>query len=169
MARQRLTLQEARGGSAPDLAQGRRRRRRRWTALLNRDGDVDAAHRLLAGAIENYPSEHDPSNETVTEALNTLLMVCLFGGRPELWEPFHAAVARLSACRNALLRVVHDGRAGGAVVSAIQALILLSYDNIQSGDWGAADTLAEEALQLCEARGYQLFASPVGRARPGGL
>lgn len=187
-------------------------------SLLNGDGDVDAAHRLLTGAIENYPSEHDPSNETVTEALNTLLMVCLFGGHPELWEPFHAAVARLTpnapqllllasrtlsdpvrmagpvlgqldvviagldvetdptrivrtsmaafyvdrlaACRNALLRVVHDGRAGGAVASAIQALILLSYNDIQSGDWGAADTLAEEALELCEARGYQLFAWP---------
>jgi DNA-binding CsgD family transcriptional regulator len=186
--------------------------------LLNGDGDVDAAYRLLAAAIQNYPSEHDPSNETLLEALNTLLMVCLFGGRPELWEPFHAAVARLTpnvpqllllssrtlsdpvrlaapvlgqldavitgldvetdptrivrisiaafyvdrlaACRNALWRVVHDGRAGGAVASAIQALILLSYSDIQSGDWAAAHTLAEEALQLCEARGYQLFAWP---------
>jgi DNA-binding CsgD family transcriptional regulator len=185
--------------------------------LLNGDGDVDAAHHLLAGAIENYPSEHDPSNETLTEALNTLLMVCLFGGRAELWEPFHAAVARLTpnvpplllasgtlsdpvrmagpvlgqldaviadldvetdptrivrigiaafyvdrlaACRNALWRVVHDGRAGGAVASAIQALILLSYNDIQSGNWESADILAEEALQLCEARGYQLSAWP---------
>ena len=186
--------------------------------LLNGDGDVDAAHRLLAAGIENYPSEHDPGNETLTEALNTLLMVCMFGGRPELWEPFHAAVARLTpnapqplllasrtlsdpvrmagpvlgqldaviagldvetdptrivrvsiaafyvdrlaACRNALLRVVHDGRAGGAVASAIQALILLSYNGIQSGDWEAADTQAGEALQLCAARGYQLFAWP---------
>jgi DNA-binding CsgD family transcriptional regulator len=186
--------------------------------LLNGDGDVDAAHRLLAGAIENYAIEHGASNEILLEALNTLLMVCLFGGRPELWEPFHAAIARLTpnapqllllasrtlsdpvrmagpilgqldaviagldgetdptrivrisiaafyvdrlaACRDALWRVVHDGRAGGAVASAIQALILLSYNGIQSGDWEAAHVLAEEALQLCEARGYQLFAWP---------
>ena len=186
--------------------------------LLNGDGDVDAAHRLLAGAIQNYPSEHGASNETLLEGLNTLLMVCLFGGRPELWEPFDAAIARLmpkvpqllllasrtlsdpvrmagpvlgqldavlagldfeidptrivrisiaafyvdrlAACRDALWRVVHDGRAGGAVASAIQALIMLSYSDIQSGDWEAAHMLAEEALQLCEARGYQLFAWP---------
>jgi len=186
--------------------------------LLNGDGDVDAAHRLLAGAIQNYPSEHGASNETLLEGLNTLLMVCLFGGRPELWEPFDAAIARLTpkvpqllllasrtlsdpvrmagpvlgqldavlagldfeidptrivrisiaafyvdrlaACRDALWRVVHDGRAGGAVASAIQALIMLSYSDIQSGDWEAAHMLAEEALQLCEARGYQLFAWP---------
>jgi DNA-binding CsgD family transcriptional regulator len=186
--------------------------------LLNGDGDVDAAHRLLAGGIENYPDQRGASNETLLEAVNTLLMVCLFGGRPELWEPFEAAMARLApdvpallwlssrtlsdpvrmagpvlgqldtviagldletdptgivrigiaafyvdrlaACRGALWRVVHDGRAGGAVASAIQALIMLCYDDIQSGDWEAAHMLAEEALQLCEARGYQLFAWP---------
>jgi DNA-binding CsgD family transcriptional regulator len=186
--------------------------------LLNGDGDVDAAHHLLAGAIENYPSKHGASNETLLQAVNTLLMVCLFGGRPELWEPFDAAIARLApevpqllflasrtlpdpvrmagpvlgqldaviagldletdptrivrigiaafyvdrlaACRDALWRVVHDGRADGAVASAIQALIMLAYNGIQSGDWDAARTLAEEALQLCEARGYQLSAWP---------
>jgi hypothetical protein len=32
--------------------------------LLNGDGDVDAAHHLLAGAIENYPGEHDPNHAT---------------------------------------------------------------------------------------------------------
>jgi DNA-binding CsgD family transcriptional regulator len=69
-------------------------------------------------------------------------------------------VDRLAACRNALWRVVHDGRAGGAVASAIQALILLSYNDIQSGDWEEADMLAEEALQLCEGCGYQLFEWP---------
>ena len=186
--------------------------------LLNGDGDIDAAHRLLAGAIENYPSEHDTGTETLLEAVNTLLMVCLFGGRPELWEPFHMAIARLTpnvpqllllssrtlsdpvrmagpvlgqldallasldletdptrivrisiaafyvdrlaACQGALWRVVHDGRAGGAVASAIQSLVMLSYNDIQSGDWEAGHTLAEEGLQLCEARGYQLFAWP---------
>jgi DNA-binding CsgD family transcriptional regulator len=186
--------------------------------LLNGDGDVDAAHHLLAGAIENYPGEDAASNETLLEAVNTLLMVCLFGGRPELWEAFDAAIARLgpevpqslllasrtlsdpvrmagpvlgqldtviagldletdptrivrigiaafyvdrlAACRDALWRVVHDGRADGAVASAIQALIMLSYNAIQSGDWEAAHTLAEEALRLCEARGYHLFAWP---------
>ena len=168
--------------------------------LLNGDGDIDAAHRLLAGAIENYPSEHDTGTETLLEGLNTLLMVCLFGGRPELWEPFHAAIARLTpnvpqllllssrtlsdpvrmpgrvlgqldallasldletdptrivrisiaggfyvdrlaACQGALWRVVHDGRAGGAVASAIQALDhARSYNDIQSGDWEAGHT-----------------------------
>jgi DNA-binding CsgD family transcriptional regulator len=63
--------------------------------LLNENGDVDSAHRLLAGAIEMLAEPGDAHNKTLIEALYTLLMVSFFGGRAELWPPFHAAVARL--------------------------------------------------------------------------
>jgi hypothetical protein len=39
-----------------------------------------------------------------------------------------AYVDRLPGCREALWRVVRDGREGGAVTSAIDALFLLSND-----------------------------------------
>ncbi|MFD9368494.1 AAA family ATPase [Streptomyces sp. NPDC060020] len=61
--------------------------------LLGGVGDVDTAHRLLSGAVSLRPEPYDPQDATLTEALHTLLMVCFFGGRPELWDPFDAAVA----------------------------------------------------------------------------
>ena len=63
--------------------------------LLNGDGDVDTAHRLLVGAIEMLPDPHDATNELLVEAIYNLLEVCFFGGRPELWPPFRAAIGRL--------------------------------------------------------------------------
>jgi DNA-binding CsgD family transcriptional regulator len=63
--------------------------------LLNENGDVDSAHRLLAGAIETLAEPGDARNKTLIEALYTLLMVSFFGGRAELWPAFHTAVARL--------------------------------------------------------------------------
>ncbi|MFC0533276.1 AAA family ATPase [Phytohabitans kaempferiae] len=56
--------------------------------VLNGDGDVDAAHRLLVNALD----DRDPAQ---VDALHALLAVCALGGRDELWAPFHAAVARL--------------------------------------------------------------------------
>jgi DNA-binding CsgD family transcriptional regulator len=63
--------------------------------LLNENGDVDSAHRLLTGAIEMLGEPGDAHNKTLVEALYTLLMVSFFGGRAELWPPFHTAVERL--------------------------------------------------------------------------
>lgn len=63
-------------------------------------------------------------------------------------------VDRVSACRNALWRVVRDGRAGGAVAVAIKALALLSFDAGGNGDWALADRLANEGLDLCRVHGY---------------
>src|SRR5258707_1696522 len=61
--------------------------------LLSADGDVDAAHRLLVGAIESR-AERGSASE-LKDALHTLLQVCYFGGREELWEPFYRALPRL--------------------------------------------------------------------------
>jgi DNA-binding CsgD family transcriptional regulator len=74
--------------------------------VLNSDGDVDAAHRLLVGAIEVAPDPTDARNELLLEALHQLLEVCFFGGRAELWAPFHEAVARLTPGAPDLLAVL---------------------------------------------------------------
>ena len=181
--------------------------------LLNGDGDVDTAHRLLVGAIESQTDCPDTSDADFIEALHTLLLVCSFGGRPELWEPFYAAlpaqppavlylwthtfadpahaavralgaldgaiarlatetnpvqivrigiaadyVDRLPGCREALWRVIRDGRAGGAVASAIDALMQLCFDAFRAGQWDEAGRLAEEGLSLCRTHGYRLLA-----------
>jgi len=60
--------------------------------LLNGDGDVDTAHRLLVGAIE---SGQEVTDAVLVEALNVLTLICFFGGRAELWAPFYDALGRL--------------------------------------------------------------------------
>jgi DNA-binding CsgD family transcriptional regulator len=184
--------------------------------LLNEDGDVDTAHRLLVGAIR--VQRYDASDTMLEEALHTLLQVCFFGGRAELWKAFHDALGRLAAnvptvlclsgktaadpvhtaapvlgqldaaveglagdadparivrtaiaavfvdrlagCREALWRVVRNGREGGAVTCAINALILLGLDGFWTGQWDQARQLVDEGVRLCETRGYLLLAWP---------
>ena len=63
--------------------------------LLSGDGDIDTAHRLLVGAIEMQPEPYDAASDTMVEALYTLGWACYFGGRAELWLPFHRALAQL--------------------------------------------------------------------------
>jgi DNA-binding CsgD family transcriptional regulator len=66
-------------------------------ALLIGDGDVDTAHGLLVGAIEHRAETDDTIDTALEEALHTLLRVCYFGGRAELWEPLERALDRLGA------------------------------------------------------------------------
>lgn len=63
--------------------------------LLESDGHVDTAHRLLAEAIEAWPNRADAGDEELVTAVFTLALVCLVGGRAALWTAFHKAVARL--------------------------------------------------------------------------
>lgn len=181
--------------------------------LLNSDGDVTMAHRLLTGAILDGAAEPGGDEQTLAEALHVLLMVCLNGARAELWPPFHEALNRLPSpppllqvmidvlagyadltgsrvaaveaaveelsretdplriqrvataalfldrargCREALWRLVADGRAGGAVTSAITALTVMAMDDVMTGEWDEAARLAAEGSALCEMHGFAL-------------
>ncbi|MER6126657.1 LuxR family transcriptional regulator [Streptomyces sp. NPDC001795] len=72
---------------------------------------------------------------------------------------------RATRCRAALWRVVDDGREGGAVASAINALTVLCLDDFMTGQWDECARLVEEGLRLCELHGYQLLAWPFRLAR----
>ncbi|WP_427917302.1 AAA family ATPase [Streptomyces sp. cg40] len=191
--------------------------------LLNRDGDVNTAHRLLVGAITTREGRSDGDDEALFEALCTLRRVCLCAGRPELWAAYHAAMSqvtvpmpplqkllgdvysdparssatslglldavihdlhlatdpsrieriamaalfvdRASGCRAALWSVVDDGREGGAVTSALIALVVLCLDDYMSGRWDECGRLAAEGLALSETHGYQLLSQHFHRAR----
>ncbi|MEV4320317.1 AAA family ATPase [Actinocrispum sp. NPDC049592] len=63
--------------------------------MLNDDGDVATAHRLLVAAIEHGSHGYSASDGSLVEAMHTLLLLCWFGGRPELWEPFHRMLDRM--------------------------------------------------------------------------
>ncbi|WP_448639327.1 AAA family ATPase [Geodermatophilus sp. URMC 63] len=105
----------------------------------------------------------DPARAT-PEALDRLdeLVSAVQGGS----DPAHvvrvATAARwsdrLAGCRQALRRVVADGRAGGAVASALQALVLLAHDAQREGRWDEAARTAQEATAWSERLGYRLLA-----------
>jgi DNA-binding CsgD family transcriptional regulator len=67
---------------------------------------------------------------------------------------------RLSSCREALRRVVRDGREGGAVASAVQALMMLAHDALDGGRWAEAERLAEEGIPWGDGLGYRLITLP---------
>jgi DNA-binding CsgD family transcriptional regulator len=62
--------------------------------LLHGSGDIDAACARLGGALAVAPGPFDPADDTLSEALHTLLLACFLGGRPALWSQFDAAAAR---------------------------------------------------------------------------
>jgi len=64
--------------------------------LLNADGDIATGHRLLVRAIESRIATHDPADPMLEEALNTLMMVCYYGGTADLWQPFHDLAGRVT-------------------------------------------------------------------------
>ncbi|MEU1599523.1 AAA family ATPase [Streptomyces sp. NPDC005708] len=63
--------------------------------LLNGDGDLDTAHRLLVSALEDTPHGDDAQDAALIDALHLLLLFCFYGGRQELWPAFYAALKRL--------------------------------------------------------------------------
>ncbi|MFI9561412.1 AAA family ATPase [Nonomuraea endophytica] len=58
--------------------------------LLTEQGDIDSAFHHLISAIDAAES----TGGVLADALQTLLYICWFGGRPELWERFDAVLGR---------------------------------------------------------------------------
>jgi DNA-binding CsgD family transcriptional regulator len=191
--------------------------------LLNADGDIDAAHVRLVDATRKMAAPYDARDPALQAWLHTMLMVCSFGGRPQLWRPFDEIIAsasppvpadlqllarayadpvrsarpvlgrldaaisglaaeadhwrvliissaavhtdRLAGCREALQRVVSDGRKGGAVLPAISALTYLCLDAFMAGRWDDAERLGCESLEAVQACGCPLRAWMVNDLR----
>ncbi|WP_261989104.1 AAA family ATPase [Streptomyces sp. uw30] len=90
--------------------------------LLNGEGDVDTAHRLLVGAIDNHALAGGVDDNILREALNTLLMVCFFSGRPELWSSFDNVVRHCRPRTSGRLLPVILGAFGDPAYSALSVL-----------------------------------------------
>ncbi|MBK3566413.1 AAA family ATPase [Streptomyces sp. MBT62] len=101
---------------------------------------------LLDAVIHDLHRTADPSR------IERIAMAALF-------------VDRATGCRAALWPVVDDGREGGAVTSALIALVVLCLDDYMSGRWEECGRLAAEGLALCEAHGYELLAQQFHRAQ----
>ena len=64
--------------------------------LVNGEGDVATAHRMLTEAIRIHGGEFQQSDEALIAALFTLNFVCYLGGAAGLWREYETFVARLS-------------------------------------------------------------------------
>ena len=64
-------------------------------AFLLQAGDVSTAHRLLVSAIESRLSADGGPDPFLEEALHSLMMLCYYGGRAELWRPFETITGSL--------------------------------------------------------------------------
>ncbi|MFJ4622389.1 AAA family ATPase [Streptomyces sp. NPDC088812] len=76
--------------------------------LINRDGDVGTAHRLLVGAIEAGAEDGhrwDAADTALNEALHTLVLLCWYGGEVRLWQPLLDFLDRLVPAAPELLWV----------------------------------------------------------------
>jgi DNA-binding CsgD family transcriptional regulator len=100
--------------------------------LLNSDGDVATAHRLLVGAVESRKGALDARDPVLAEALHSLLMVCTFGWEEELWQPFEAAMARTEGIPVALYlnskTFADPARADSSALEALESAIAALAD-----------------------------------------
>jgi DNA-binding CsgD family transcriptional regulator len=95
--------------------------------LLNADGDVDAAHRLLVQALQDA-LRRGTAGHAVGEALQCLMAVCHYSGSDESWRPFEAALATVEDDQFPVLSVsaLLYGRpveASAAVLNQLEGLI----------------------------------------------
>jgi len=93
--------------------------------LMNSDGDIATAHRLLVDAIESRLSADDDPDPLFDEALNTLMMVCYYGGTPDLWQPFHQIA---EAVRVPLAVVQHSKTYADPVRTALTDVAILEAE-----------------------------------------
>ncbi|WP_459740692.1 helix-turn-helix transcriptional regulator [Streptomyces sp. E-15] len=63
--------------------------------LLEGDGDVETAYRLVVDAIEEGSHGYDATDSELIDALSTLLTICGWAGRAEYWPPLFRAIDRL--------------------------------------------------------------------------
>ncbi|HEY4631298.1 MAG TPA: AAA family ATPase [Blastococcus sp.] len=188
--------------------------------LLNGDGDIDTAHRLLVSAVDAEVPRRNPRDPDLRQALQTLGLICLWGQRADLWNALHALrarlpetpppdlwerlvadpayaptatleyldtaisglatetdlarieriaragtyVDRLSACREALERVVRDGR-GEVTAVVLNAHIQLCFDYFLTGRWDDARRHADEGMSLATTHGYSMLSWPLRLAQ----
>ncbi|MFF9021223.1 ATP-binding protein [Streptomyces eurythermus] len=102
--------------------------------LINRDGDIDTAYRLLVGAIESGDHGYDASDESLVEALHLMVLLCWYGGEPALWQPLLTFMDRLTPEPPELLWVIvrtfaDPARTGPAALPRLKELIATVGDD----------------------------------------
>jgi ATP/maltotriose-dependent transcriptional regulator MalT len=68
-----------------------------------------------------------------------------------------SAVDRVAGCRSALWRIARQDGDTAGVVHTVNALQLLSRDDVVTGQWDEAEELAARSLELCDKYGYRFL------------
>jgi DNA-binding CsgD family transcriptional regulator len=138
--------------------------------LLNSDGDIATAHRLLVHAIESRQGAPDARDPVLAEALHSLLMVCTYGSEEELWRPFEDAIARTDGIPVALYlnsRTFADpARAGATALAKLESAIAALADESDPTQITRIGTAATYVDRLGDCR--DALWRVVGGAREGG-
>lgn len=116
--------------------------------LLNSDGGVDTAHRVLVRALADVPPDAT-ATRVVADAVHTLMLVCAFGGRTDLWEAFTSAAETWRERLPAELRVAAVTFADPARATAGH---LAELDRLVAASDGATDPLT--VLEIAIAGQY---------------
>ncbi|MEU7872245.1 LuxR C-terminal-related transcriptional regulator [Dactylosporangium sp. NPDC049140] len=74
--------------------------------LLNADGDVDGAHRLLSRALEDAAG--GATSRWIDDLRSALLFVCIYAARADFWELLRDALDRLVPAPAPPLRLCYD-------------------------------------------------------------
>ncbi|GIF64106.1 LuxR family transcriptional regulator [Asanoa ishikariensis] len=101
--------------------------------MINGDGDVHTAHRLLAGAIETGRHGWRADDPALDEAMHTLLLLSWYAGTPEHWAVFNRALDRLTPGPSDILAVMSKTfpdpvRTGAAARTDLDALLATLAD-----------------------------------------
>ncbi|MEV6704236.1 ATP-binding protein [Micromonospora wenchangensis] len=102
--------------------------------MINGDGDVSTAHRLLAGAIETGAHGYRADDPALVEAMHTLLLLCWYGSTPQHWVPFFTALRRIRPRPPDVLALASDSfadpvRTGKAALHRIDAVLRTLTDD----------------------------------------
>jgi DNA-binding CsgD family transcriptional regulator len=117
--------------------------------MLNGGDDIDSVHRMLVTAIEVHGGSDSASRRALISAMSTLYVTSVFGGRAELFELYHTALARLAPDIPTGLRLVtalhlDPARAEPAMLRELDAALRALQ--------GEADP--ERILTVCTAAAY---------------
>jgi DNA-binding NarL/FixJ family response regulator len=96
--------------------------------LSNREGDLDAAHRLLAQALDDVTDTAKTTGEESNAILYALLVVSIYAARPEPWELLKSALDRFDPEAVTPYRLCYDAFADPAHTSdAVREGLILAF------------------------------------------
>ncbi|KUO21563.1 LuxR family transcriptional regulator [Streptomyces dysideae] len=160
LANARKLLDDARH-AAPELQGSLHSATAAALLVLNSDGDVDTAHRLLVDALESTADTHgyDAGDKALVDALHMLALVCFFGARNELWQPYYRTLEQLRPnpplFLSALGRTFSDPARTGAAASGELDLLIASLpreiDPLQINRTGTAALYLDRLGEVREA------------------